>query len=163
MCPPGEESNVEMNIFGITFAPYELWLLGIAGALALAWIVFHLTNATNRKTRRHQAASIFRSRVLAELKGLYPATQHWDIATFQRFSKSIIEIESATAEFRFSVARKRAFDAAVKEYCDYCKQVSWEQCAGWARYPTMRSEGEISPRDKFDHLVKNLLSFAEEK
>jgi hypothetical protein len=85
------------------------------------------------------------------------------MATFQRFSKSIIEIENAAAEFRFSVARKGAFDTAIKEYCEYCKQITWIQCAGWSMYPTMRKEGEISPRDKFDHLVKNLLSFAEEK
>lgn len=152
-----------MEIFGLTLPARDIWLLGIAGALALAWIGFHLTDATNRKTRFNQAAIAFRSRVLAELKGLYPVTQYWDMPTFQRFSNSIIEIESAAAEFRFSVTSKRAFDAAVKEYCEYCKQVSWDQCAGWAMYPTMRKEGEISPRDKFDHLVKTLLSFAEEK
>lgn len=158
-----EESNSKMKIFGFTFSARDMWLLGIAGTLALAWIGFHLTNATNRKTRFHQAAATFRSRVLAELKGLYPVTQYWDMQTFPRFSRSITEIESAAAEFRFSVSRKRTFDAAVKEYCEYCKQISWEQCAAWSMYPSMRKEDEISPREKFDHLVKALLSFAEEK
>jgi hypothetical protein len=152
-----------MEIFGFTFSAKDIWFFGIAGALALAWIGFHLTNEINRKTRFHQAATSFRSRVLAELKGLYPVTQYWDIQTFPRFSKSITEIESAAAEFRFSVTRKRAFDTAVQEYCNHCKKTSWDECAAWTMYPAMRKEGEMSPRDKFDHCVKSLLSFTEDK
>lgn len=135
----------------------------IIGSILAAVFGGYVTYRIYLKTRFHQAAATFRSRVLVELKGLYPVTQYWDMPTFQRVSNTIIEIESAAAEFRFSVYSKRAFDAAVNEYCEYCKQISWEQCAGLAMYPTMRKEGEILPREKFDHLVKNLLSFAEEK
>jgi hypothetical protein len=154
-----------MNIFGAAFMTYGLWFLGVVGALTLALIVAPLAVAIKRKrkTRFRQAAATFKSRVLAELEGLYPVTQYWDMQTFPRFSQSIIEIESAAAGFIFYVTRKRAFDSAVKEYCDHCKEISWKQCAAWDMYPSMRKEGEISPRKKFDHLVKNLLSFAEGK
>lgn len=135
----------------------------IIGGILAAVFSGYVTYRIYQKTRFHQAAATFRSRVLAELKGLYPGTQYWDMQTFPRFSQSIIEIESAAAEFRFFVTRKHAFDAAVNEYCDHCKKTSWNDCAAWNWFPTMRKEGEISPREKFDHLVKNLLSFAEEK
>jgi len=135
----------------------------IAATILSSSFVGYIGYRTYQKTRFNQAAAAFRSRVFAELKGLYPVTQYWDMQTFPRFSQSITEIESAAAEFRFHVTRKRAFDAAVKEYCDHCKKTSWNECAAWSMYPTMRKEGEISPREKFDHLVKSLLSFAEKK
>ena len=156
-----------MEIFGFTFHAKDMWFFGIAGALGLTWIGFHLTNAANRKTRFNQAAATFRSRVLAELKGIYPANpadQNWDIDTFQRFSKSIIEIESAATEFSFFVTCKRAFKTATQEYCDCCKRISFEECAGWYMdNPDIKEAGEIGPIEKFEHLVKTLLSFAEEK
>jgi len=135
----------------------------IIGSIVVAVFGGYITYRIYQKTRFNQVALSFRNEVLAELEGLYPVTQHWDMNTFSRFPKSITKIETAASKFRFSVVRKRAFDAAVKEYCDYCKKTSWNECAGWSMYPTMRKEGEISPRDKFDLIVKNLLSFAEEK
>ena len=135
----------------------------IIGGILVAVFGGYITYRIYLKTRINQAAATFRSRVLAELKGLYPVTQYWDTQTFPRFSQSITEIESAAAEFRFYVTRKSALDAAVKEYSNHCKKTSWNECAAWDMYPTMRKEGEISPREKFDHLVKDLLSFAEEK
>ena len=152
-----------MNIFGFVLSPTDIWLLGACGALIMLWIGFHLSNTLNRRNSFRSAAATFRSKVLAELEGLYPVTQHWDMNVFQRFSRSIIKIESAAAEFHFFVTRKRAFDAAVKEYCDYCKQISWVECAGWSMYPTMRKPGEINPRNKFAYHVENLLSFAKER
>jgi len=97
------------------------------------------------------------------LMGLYPLPRNWDIETFQRFPKSITEIESAAFEFHFFVTRKGEFDIAIKEYCEYCEQISWEQCAGWNISSDLEKRGEIDPILNFEHLVKSLLSFAEEK
>jgi hypothetical protein len=152
-----------MNIFGFSLSPTDIWLLGACGTLIVLWIGFHLSNTLNQRNAFRSAAATFRSKVLSELEGLYPVTQHWDMNVFPRFYQSIIKIESAAAEFRFFITRKGLFDLAVKEYCDYCKQISWDKCAGWSMYPTMRKPGEISPRDKFAQYVQKLLSFTEEK
>jgi len=136
------------------------WALPVLLAALLTSII---TRQHRDKERFDKAADIFRNRVLTELKGLYPVTQYWDKATFQIISNSITEIESAVEEFRFFVTRKAQFDTAIKEYCDYCKIISWEECAGWSMYPTMRKEGEVGPREKFNNIVKHLLSFADRK
>lgn len=140
---------------------------GILGYLVRTFIDHRLAKSRTEEDRKirefYQAAAAFRSRVLAELKGLYPVTQYWDKQTFPRLSQSITEIESAAAEFCFFVTHKSAFNGAVKEYCEYCEKISWNECVAWDFFPTMREEGEMSPREKFDHLVKNLLSFTEKK
>jgi hypothetical protein len=139
----------------------------VVGGVVVGVFNHYLTKSRNTEERNikefNQAASAFRSKILAELEGLYPITQVWNRADYSRFTQTIPKIHTIAQEFCFRVKRKSEFDAAVKEYCDYCNQISWEQCAGWEMYPSMRKEGEISPREKFDHIVKSLLSFAEEK
>jgi len=139
---------------------YLFWTLPVLLAALLGSII---TRNHKEQERFNKAADVFRNRVLSELKGLYPVTQHWDMATFQRFSKSIIEIESAAEEFGFFVTRKAQFNTAIKEYCDYCKKITWDECADWSMYPTMRKQDEISPRERFNNIVKHLLSFTDEK
>lgn len=138
---------------------------GILGYLFKTQIDHRLAIAriyeTARVTEFSKAAATFRSRVFSELKGLYPLPRKWDADTFQRFPQSITEIESAAFEFRFFVTRKREFDSAIKEYCEYCEQISFEECTGWYS-SDLESRGGIAPIEKFEHLVKSLLSFAEE-
>lgn len=134
----------------------------IAGTILGAALVAYFGYRTYKKTRFNQAAAAFRSRVLTELKGIYPVTQHLDAVTFQRFSKSIIEIESAAAEFRFYIVRKGTFDTAIKEYCDYCKQITKGDYTNSIFWPGTIKDG-ISPQVRFEHIVNNLLSFAKDK
>ena len=148
-----------MEIYGIFLSTADIWLLGICGTLGMAWIVYRLTLSVNRRKSFDTAADRFRSKILAELEGLYPVTQHWDERDFSRLLQSIPKIENATEEFRFFVARKDDFDAAVKEYCDCCKQVTSNNNRVWIFFDADRKPNEISPRHKFGHCVKNLLSF----
>jgi len=152
----------------ITFDPTITFGAGaIVGALTMKIIDHFLAKSRTEEDRTikefNHAATMFRSKILTELEGLYPITQVWSRTDYSRFTQTIPKIHTIAQEFRFHMKRKNEFDAAVNKYCNHCKQITWEQCAAWTMYPTMRKEGEISPRDKFDHLVKALLSFAEEK
>ncbi|NOZ69247.1 MAG: hypothetical protein GXP46_08410, partial [Deferribacteres bacterium] len=53
-----------------------------------------------KRLARARAASVFRSRVLAAVEGLYPVTKYWRREVFDRFRDTVPEIESAAAEFR---------------------------------------------------------------
>lgn len=108
----------------------------------------------------NEAAHKFRSILFAELEGLYPVTQHWDNKIFYRFSKSIIKIESAAVELKNYIKNKSDFDIAVKKYCKFCREITWDRTAAWSLYPSMRKEGEIDPREEFAICVEALLNYA---
>jgi hypothetical protein len=152
-----------MNIFGITLSASDLWLLGICGTLFTLLIVYRFRLALHRYNSFHIAAITFRNKILTELEGIYPVPHCWQQNIFPKFRQSIPRIESAAAEFRFFVNRKNKFDIVVKEYTDYCEEVTWSKYVEWDMYPTMRKPGKISPRDKFDDCVKNLLLFTEKR
>lgn len=138
---------------------------GILGYLARTFIDHRLAKSRTEENRKikefNQAAATFRSKVLAELEGLYPSRCGWDREEYARFKKTIPKIETIAQEFRFHLERKKEFDTATYHYCNYCKQITWDQCAAWSLYPSMRKEDELPPWAKFDHLVKSLLTFAD--
>ena len=124
------------------------------------WLAKSRTKEERKVREFNEAANKFRSRILVELEGLYPVTQHWDTNTFHRFKQSITKIESAGAEFRYFIRDSDEFDDAVNKYCKICREITSDRCAAWAMYPTMREEGEIGPREEFANCVEILLSFA---
>jgi hypothetical protein len=140
---------------------------GALGYFARTFIDHRLAKSRTDEDRKikefNQAAATFRSQILSELEGLYPVRQGWSREDYARFKQTIPRVETIAQEFRFHLERKKEFDTATHAYCNHCKKITWEQCTAWTLYPTMRKEGEMSPRDKFDHCVKSLLSFAEGK
>lgn len=48
-----------MRFFGLFLSKTDLWLFGIAGTLALAWVVFRLNDTLNKRNRFNQAAIDF--------------------------------------------------------------------------------------------------------
>ena len=91
-----------MEVYGFTLSVADLWLLGICGALIMALIGYHLSLNVQKHNAFITASGTFRSKILAELEGLYPITHYWDESMFPRFSQSIPKIESAATEFNFS-------------------------------------------------------------
>lgn len=134
----------------------------IIGYFSRIFVEHMLVKSRAKEGRKIEAAQRFRSRIFTELEGLYPVTQYWDKGVFYRFPQSIAKIESAAVEFRLFIRRKAHFDAAVKRYCKCCNEITWDRCAAWSMYPSMRKEGEIDPKDKFTRCVEALLSFAKE-
>ena len=136
----------------------------IIGAVLLASFVGYITYRNNKKNRAAEAARIFRNKIITELEGLYPVTHYWDQGAFPRFYASIPKIESAATEFKPYVFRKEAFDTVVKEYCEYGKNITWNEVSAYAMYKdSMYKPGEKGPREKFKNIVESLLSFAKEK
>lgn len=139
----------------------------VVGGVVVGIFNHYLTKSRNTEERKttnfNQAATTFRSKVLAELEGLYPSRQGWSRDDYSRFKQTIPGIETSAQEFRFHVEREKEFDTAAYQYCSYCKRITWDQCTAWSLYPTMRKAGELPPWAEYDHLVKNLLSFAQEK
>ncbi|MBW2608049.1 MAG: hypothetical protein JRD05_10485 [Deltaproteobacteria bacterium] len=133
---------------------------GILGSAFVGYIAYW----NNRKNRTAEAAIKFRNKILTELEGLYPVTHYWDKNIFPRFYVSIPKIESAAIEFRHYVFHKTAFDSAVKVYCEYCKNITWNKVSAYAMYKdSMYKPDDKGPREKFKHIVESLLSFAKEK
>ncbi|GEM_PF-5338967 len=115
-----------------------------------------------KRLARARAASMFGSRVLAAVEGLYPVTKYWRREVFDRFRDTVPEIESAAAEFRpFIPSGLRAsFDAALKNYCEHCHKITWESCATFNIYPEKKFTEERGPKEIFRQNVNALLSFA---
>lgn len=118
----------------------------------------------DRRAKEFMGAAVkFRSAIINELVGFYPVNQYWDKTEFYRLYQSLPKIKSAAADFSFFIESKTALDDAVKDYDEYCRKTTWEHVSASIMYPDMRKDGEISPCDKFEHLVNKLLSFAEKK
>jgi hypothetical protein len=151
-----------MIIFGINFSTADLWLLGICGALFMAWVSYRLTLAGQRHNAFIIASSIFRNIVLTELTGLYPIDQLWDKKEFPRLYQSIPKINSAAAEFRYFVTRKTDFDKAVRKYCNYCRNTKESNAFG-LEYKDMGVKGTQNYRNEFKNIVENMIAFTNEK
>jgi hypothetical protein len=134
----------------------------IAGAILTIVFGGYVTYRIYRKNRIAEASTKFRNKILTELQGLYPVTQYWEQRIFPRFSQSIVKIESIATEFRHFIPfyRKRAFDATLKNYCDYCNKITWNEVAAYAMYKNSMDTKDKGPREQFKNIVEYLLSFA---
>ena len=129
-------------------------IYAILGAILLTSFVGYITYRNNRKNRIAEAAIKFRNKILTELKGLYPVTQYWDESIFPRFHQSIHKIESIATEFRYFVPfyRKRAYDRALKDYCKYCNEITWNDIASYSLWPNFPKPRK-NPREQFKNIV----------
>ncbi len=137
----------------------------IASALILlavvwGWIVWR----GRRKKRTSLAAEVFRDKVLAELKGLYPIPRYLEKDVCDKFKGSIPAIESAAAEFRkvVSSSNKGSFDNALKNYCEHCNKITWESCVTYNLSVELKKPENEGPKEIFRQNVNALLSFAKE-
>jgi len=141
---------------------------GVAGYLVRTLIDHFLAKSRTREDREakrfEDAATSFRSKVLAELEGIYPITRPWwDESVLPRFQQSISKVETAAAEFRHFIKRKPEFDNAVKEYREYCQKRIYERASAWSMYPDMHTPDDIGPAETFKNIVEHLFSFTERK
>lgn len=136
-------------------------IYSILGAILLACFIGYITYRNNRKNRVAEASIKFRGKILTELKGLYPVTQYWDKSLFPRFRQSIPEIETITTEFSYFVPfyRKWSYKKALKNYCEYCNKITWNNVASFPFWPDFPTPSK-NPREQFKEIVEHLLSFA---
>ena len=133
----------------------------IAGAIFTASITGYIILRNRRKKRTARAADVFRTKVLAEIEGIYPIPRYIDTDVFEKFRESVPKIESAAAEFRHFVpsGSQNSFDNALKNYCDHCNRITWEECVTYNAVPVKRKPEEIGPKEIFRQNVNTLLSF----
>ena len=134
-----------------------------ASPVLAAFFAGYLLWRYRRRNKAAKAAVVFREKVLAELKGLYPIPRHLDKEVSDKFRRSIPDIESAAAEFRQFIpsGRRSSFDTALKKYSEHCSVITWEECVTFNIVP--RKPDEIGPKEVFRQNVNALLSFAKNK
>jgi hypothetical protein len=162
-------SNIIAALIGVIGALIGAWIGGIISKRASIEAVKSSNDNAIKIMQRQEffvAASKFKATVIYELIGFYPTDQIWDEKEFPRFHQSIPKIKSAAAEFRYFVKRKTEFDAAVKEYHDYCQQRKYKNALSRTYFPNSPrppNESGINPVEEFKNIVEHLLSFANEK
>jgi hypothetical protein len=139
----------------------------IAGGIVTGIANHYLSKSRNEEERFKNAAATYSSKIRTALVGIYPVPHPcWDSSHFPKIQQSVLDIETAAAEFMSSIKRKSELNAAVKNYHDYCQQRKYEKAAQLSWFPNSprpRNESGINPVEEFKNIVEHLLSFANEK
>lgn len=140
----------------------------IIGGVLSAAFVGYITYRIYKKTRFNQAADVFRSSLLAELEGFYPAIHYWNGADYTKIQQTIPKIENIAAIFGHFLngIAKSEFNTAVQEYCNYCKAINKMNDSARAMFDhpsSPKPETEPLTTENLARHVDNLLSFAKEK
>jgi len=138
----------------------------ILAALLTAFFYSVITRKQKEREKFNDAATTFRNKVLNALEGIYPITcSWWDQNLFPKFQRSVPIIETAVAEFLHFVKRKTAFDAAIKDYREYCQHKIYEGGAPHLTYKNIPDDHKpkTDPIEEFKNIVEHLLSFAKNK
>lgn len=141
----------------------------IIGGVLSAAFVGYITYRIYKKTRLNQAADVFRSCLLAELEGFYPVIHSWSGADYIKIQQTIPKVENIAAIFGHFLkgSAKSEFNAAVQEYCNYCKAISKTNDNARAMFdhpswPHRTDGSEVFNTENFAKHVNKLLSFAKE-
>ena len=140
----------------------------IAGAGLLTFIAGGIALRRGKKKKglaeAAQAAVVFKSIILGELKGLYPIPQYLNTEDIDKFRATIPKVEAAAAEFRQFVAPKKrdSFDSSLNKCCGHCKRITWTDCIATNILPGKKKADEIEPKEIFRQNVNALLSFTKE-
>ena len=120
--------------------------------------------AVQRYIAKRAAATSFRESVIERLAGFYPAPGSWSMGFEPRLCTAIAQIEVSVQKFRYFVARRKrtSYDAAWASLKLYSSELTWEKCAGYKMYPSMRVPDEKDPRAAFYERLENLLRYAHE-
>lgn len=144
-----------MEIIPISYAVALIAaLIGVLGAFQV-----------KRYGGRREAATVFRSAVLAEFVGIYPMVTNWpeDIDAFCRAAFPRLQIAVTNFSASLTDRQRRNFDAAwVRFHCSRPKAYPDEQ--SYHHYMEVWSvDGPPKdPKPAFLRNVSNLLSFADE-
>lgn len=147
----------------------------IVGGLLAAVFGGYISYRIYRKTRFNQAAATFRSRILAELEGLYPIPTNWPTEKMmidRILRDKFPSLQAVVAEFRESLPwyRHKAFDRAWFIYRmgedgrEIDKQDYWQYIPHSGTSVVDGKEGAHDNtgtyQDTFKRNVDNLLKFA---
>lgn len=125
-----------------------------------AW--FGISWATS--DREAMAAQSFREGIIDDLKDFYPAPGNWSQGFESKLHAAIFSIETRVQKFRHFVPDKErnAFDSEWELFRSHGLNLTWEKCAAFTMYPTMRPVGCKSSKEVFFESAENLLKYGAE-
>jgi hypothetical protein len=143
------------------------FLYAVAGILIGGLATHFLSKDISRQNDFKNAAATFRSKVYAELSGLYPYPIKWPeemIHSINRIpafleSKFVI-LNAAVADFRDSLPSEE-WDAFDKAWIAYYNANGDSRCQCYHHYMPFNSNPNY--KDNFKHNVDNLLKYAKQK
>ena len=154
-----------MNYFDVDHT-VTLSLGAILGYLLNLFVQNRLALSRSKQERLarqfSEASGKFRSSVLNELGGLYPATDSWSSNITEVLSRKNVALETAVREFRcFLPDTNRAnFDIAWEKYITHCERVIPVQCDAANVFYGSGPEGAMTAKEDFKRHVENLLLYA---
>jgi hypothetical protein len=134
--------------------------------LITAFLYSIITRKQKEREKFNDAAAAFRNKVLNALEGIYPITcSWWDESLFPKFQQSVSIIETAGAEFLHFIKYKTMFNAAIKDYREYCQRRTYQGGAPHMTYKNMPNgtKQKPDPIEEFENIVEHLFSFAKNK
>lgn len=159
-----------MLTFVASLSESERWFYGLITTAIIIfgghWFAQRLSHALTVKreqnSRFKQAASTFRSRVLAELEGLYPIPSNWPkdgLAIYPIMEKKFPRLQTAVVEFKKILPwyKKKAFEDAWFRFYNGSDRESERECQNYNQYIGFSGKPY---KEKFKHNVDNLLKFA---
>ena len=152
----------------IQFLIDNYWL--IAGGILSIAFGGYVAYRNYRKNRFAEASIQFRNKVLVTLEAIYPEVfSYLEINELNRRTRqSVPVIVTAATEFLYHLPfyRKPGFRRKLKYYTDTAWKTDWNDQSRFELYDKSKSmpgSTHVSPRDKFEHSVDALLSYAKEK
>ena len=117
-----------------------------------------------RYISKRAAAKFFREDIIDQLAGFYPPPGDWHIGFEEQLGVAIARIEIIARKFRYFVPRQKlgTYDSAWSAFKSHCSDLTWENCAAYTMYPSMRTGDEQNPKEVFYKKIERLLSYGKE-
>jgi hypothetical protein len=142
------------------FIPFPIWTQWLIGALftALGGIIIYAGR------NYLKASEEFKKIIYTQLEGIIP-----DIVVYiepekirEQITASIIPIKTGGEIFKHFLPffYVNSFSRDLEHYCKTARQTDWNKQIAHQFYPEMAKSGYISPKEKLNKAVNNLLKFA---
>lgn len=118
--------------------------------------------SVQRYIARRNARQIFRERLIELLRDFYPPSPEWHIGFEVRLSEQLQNLGIEVNKFRFHVPRRQRlqFDTDWDALLQHARSMSWDSCAGYSMYPSMRKPEDRDPKVVFYEHLDRLLNYA---
>lgn len=120
--------------------------------------------AVQRYVSKRAAAKSFREGIIDELTSFYPPPGNWSIGFEEKLRTAIPRIEILVTKFGYFVPRKLQKDYVSdwSTFRSHCLEMTWNECAAYTMYPSMRTSEDRKPEEVFYENLENLLGYGKD-
>jgi len=166
-----------MIIYGFNLSSLDISMLSVCGVLIMALVGYRLTLNAQKHNAFIAAASIFKSKVLTELEGIYPLPTNWPKEVMQIdpiLRSKFPKLQSAVEEFKLCLPKRKQKSFAIA-WVKYYNASGDDRCQSYHHYiPSSSVEiingKEVAIHDNtktykedFKRNVDDLFNFAKQK